>query len=100
MKIGDMGRVFLVPTRTAFVPEAFSVPGSAWDRKERAALPLPERPPAGRACPRTRALPGYEGNGIKLAWSLAGRGPSTSLCYAQGERGGGENTGKFPFVLS
>jgi len=40
------------------------------------------------------------GNGIKLVLSLAGRRPSTSLRYAQGERGGGENRGKFPFVLS
>jgi len=63
MKIGDMGRVFLVLTLTAFVPGAFSVRGSAWDCKERAALPLHQRPPAGRACDlgRIRAEPGYEG---------------------------------------
>ncbi|MBI3797740.1 MAG: hypothetical protein HY268_12335 [Deltaproteobacteria bacterium] len=44
VKIGDMGRVFLVPTLTAFVPGAFSVPGGAWDRTDRAALPLQEQP--------------------------------------------------------
>ncbi len=41
-----------------------------------------------------------EANVIKLAWPLAGLSPSTSLRYAQGERGGGENMEKFPFVLS
>ena len=60
MKISDKGRVFLVPTRTAFVPGAFSVPGSAWDRTGRAALPLHERPPAGRACHSGRARAGTE----------------------------------------
>jgi len=73
VKIGDMGRVFLVPTLTIFVPEAFSVPGSAWDRKDRAALPLHERPQAGRACHlgRTRAEPGYEGgrSGAETVWA-------------------------------
>jgi hypothetical protein len=46
VKIGDIGRVFLVATLTAFVPRAFSFPGSAWERKGRAALPLQERPQA------------------------------------------------------
>jgi hypothetical protein len=43
---------------------ACSFPGSAWERQGRAALPLQERPQAGRACQagRPRALPGDEGN--------------------------------------
>jgi hypothetical protein len=46
---------FLVPTLTAFVPEVFSFPGSAWERKRRAALPLQEQPqaePAKQGVPR------------------------------------------------
>ena len=63
VKIGDIGIAFLVLTLTAFVPGAFSFPGSAWERKGRAALPLQERPQAGRACQagRARAEPGHEG---------------------------------------
>jgi len=52
---------------------------------------LPRHPPAG---PHGRRVHPIAGNGVKLARSLAGRGPSTSLRYAQGERGG-ENHGTF-----
>src|SRR5262245_5541057 len=55
VKTGDFGRVFLVLTLTAFVPGTFSFPGSAWERNGRAALPLHERTPAGRACQTGRA---------------------------------------------
>ena len=55
MKISDIGIVFLVPTPTAFVPGAFSFPGSAWERKGHAALPLQERP---QAEPATQNVPG------------------------------------------
>jgi hypothetical protein len=46
-----------------FDKPAFSFPGSAWERQGRAALPLHDRPQAGRACQagRARALPGHEG---------------------------------------
>jgi hypothetical protein len=41
----------------------FSFPGSAWERQGWAALPLQERPQAGRACQagRPRVEPGHEG---------------------------------------
>ena len=78
-----MGRVFLVPTCTAFVPGACSVPGSAWDRMGRAALPLHERPPAGRACHsgRTRAAPGCEGSraGAETVWAQRTKTGSTAI---------------------
>jgi hypothetical protein len=63
VKIGDIGIVFLVLILPAFVPRTFSFPGSAWERQDRAALPLQERPQAGRACQagRPRAEPGDEG---------------------------------------
>jgi hypothetical protein len=59
-----MGIVFLVLTLTAFIPGAFSFPGSAWERQGRAAPPLQERLQAGRAgqAGRPRAEPGYKGN--------------------------------------
>ncbi|MBI3795341.1 MAG: hypothetical protein HY268_00015 [Deltaproteobacteria bacterium] len=43
-----------MPTLTAFIPAAVSVPGSAWDRTGRAALPLPERM---QAEPATQGVP-------------------------------------------
>ncbi|MBI3796844.1 MAG: hypothetical protein HY268_07740 [Deltaproteobacteria bacterium] len=73
VKISDRGRVFLVPPRTAFVPGACSVPCSAWDRNDRATLPLHERPLTGRAChsARTLAEPGHEGSraGAATVWA-------------------------------
>jgi len=49
--------------RQQFVPRVFLFPGSAWERKGRAALPLYELPLAGKAClaRRARAEPGHEG---------------------------------------
>jgi hypothetical protein len=55
VKIGGIGRVFLVPTLPAFVPGAFAFPGGAWERKGRAALPLQERP---QAEPAKQGVPG------------------------------------------
>jgi hypothetical protein len=53
--------------------EDFSFPGSAWERKGRAALPLQECPQTGRACQagRARAEPGHEGKskGRKITFS-------------------------------
>ena len=50
-------------TLTAFIPETFSFPGEAWERKGRAALSLEGRPQVGRACQTElgRALPDHEG---------------------------------------
>jgi hypothetical protein len=54
---------------------------------QRSALSLPTRPVSPRSA---------------MVFSVRSRTlrPSTSLRYAQGERGGGESIEKFPFVLS
>jgi len=72
MKIGYIGIVFLVPTRTAFVPGGFSFPGSAWERKGRAPLLVHDRQPAGRAwqAGRARAEPGHEGHEFPRGQSM------------------------------